>query len=89
MIKIRNVEGRVVSIGKNLRCIVDRSRRVEPNRIDVFVDRQRGTGQLGVTWADDSFCITDFASDKVLLNHVQNCRWKRGARVIVHNRGEA
>jgi hypothetical protein len=85
MINIRNVCGRVVAQSKNLRGIVDRSRKVKPLRINAVTSEKWGTGELQVTWVDQSHCYAYFASASVMLEYIERCRWKRDARVIYHN----
>ena len=57
-------------------------RKLGVDRIDAWYDRRLKTGQLGVTFADDSFVIADFASDVVLECYLKNARWVRNARTI-------
>ena len=82
MITIRNSSGLVVQTSRNLRGIVDRARKVGIDRIDAWYDRRIGKGTLGVTFADDSYTVTDFASDTVLEGYLKRARWVRDARAV-------
>lgn len=86
MIKILDRNLNVISKSRNLRGIVARSRCVQPTRLDVYLDERMCKGQLGVVWEDESFVITDFASNKVLEQYVHKALWKRGAQVVIHRR---
>jgi hypothetical protein len=86
VIKILDRDLNVIAKSRNLRGIVARSRSVQPTRVDVYLDERHGKGQLGVTWEDESFVITDFASSKVLEDYVHKCQWKRGAQLVIHRR---
>lgn len=86
MIKILDRDLNVISKSRNLRGIVARSRCVQPTRVDVYLDERHCKGQLGVTWEDESFVITDFASAKVLEEYVRKSQWKRGAQIVIHRR---
>lgn len=87
MIIIRNSSGDVVQRSRNLRGIVDRARKVGVCRVDAWYDRKKRTGQLGVTFADDSYTITSFASDTVLESYIQRSRWVRKAGIVDERKG--
>jgi len=64
MITIRNADFRITHQSRNLRGILDHTRRAAVERIDIWPGKD-GTAQLGVAWADGSTCITTFASAEV------------------------
>ena len=86
MIKILDRDLRVISKSRNLRCIVARSREIQPTRVDVYLDERLCKGQLGIVWEDESFVITDFDNNKALERYVSKAHWKNGAQVVTHRR---
>lgn len=79
---IRDASFRIVSRSRNLRGILSRNRQHAVDRVDVW-EGKTGGAQLGVTWADGSSCITDFASFTVC---VQWCAARRAFPAATVNR---
>jgi hypothetical protein len=63
---IRDINGRSVRRSKNLRGILEYCRTCQVERVDLFGPNRDGEGVLGVTWADGSTCVTDFASYRLM-----------------------
>ena len=61
---IRDAEFYVVSTTKNLRGIIEYSRRHRVERVDIWPGKDGGA-QLGITWSDDASTITDFVDSTV------------------------
>ena len=87
MIKILDKNRKTVTISRHLSAISTRCRQVEPTRVDVFLDHTIDHGQLGVTWMDESFTITDFPNAAGLISYLANARWKSDARMVIHRKG--
>ena len=64
MITIRDRDFRIVSSSRNLRGIIDYSRRHIVERVDIW-PHASGTAQLGITWTNGASVITDFQSSTV------------------------
>jgi hypothetical protein len=78
MVTIRDNSFNIVQRSKNLRGILERTRRIAVDRVDVWPDKAGDTAQLGVTWVDGSSCVTDFASFKLCK------QWCRARRAFPH-----
>lgn len=66
MIRIFDRDGAVIRRSANLRGIIDYSRDVAVERVDLFGPNSTGGGTMGVTWVDGSTCLADFASFTVM-----------------------
>lgn len=79
---IRDADGHVVSRSRNLRGILEYSRRVPVERIDIWRNPDE-TAQLGITWTNGSSTITDFASFNVCKQWCASRRNFSGAPIHI------
>lgn len=61
---IRDIDFQVASRSRNLRGILEYSRRHPVERVDIW-EARGGAAQLGIAWSNGSTCVTDFASFEV------------------------
>jgi hypothetical protein len=80
---IRDSDCKVVSTSRNLRGVIARLGRIRPERFDIW-PASDGTAQLGITWADGSSMITDFASAAICVRFCENRQ--QGAPINVHKK---
>jgi len=78
VISIRDSEFKVVGVGRNLRIVMDRSRRIKIERVDIWPGKSEGA-QVGVAWVDGSSSIFDFAdagiAKKFFESRVKRLGW--------------
>ena len=61
---IRDVDFKPVRASRNLRGIMEYTRKHAVQRVDIWPGKDGGA-QLGIAWLDGASCITDFASAHV------------------------
>lgn len=83
MVIIRDTDGCIVSRSKNLRGILDYSRRHIVERVDIW-PHVSGTAQLGVTWINGASVITDFQSFTVCRQWCTSRR--RFPAAVIHSK---
>ena len=63
MVKIYDKDLRTISTSRNLRGILEYTRKNTIDRVDIWPTESGA--QFGITWLNGSFCISDFADAMV------------------------
>jgi hypothetical protein len=77
VITIRNADFRIVATSRNLRGLLTYARTVAPvSRVDLYENKPGATwgSQFGITFADGSSSISDFAQFSILCEWVETRR---------------
>lgn len=81
MIKIHDINMRTVSTSRNLRGILEYTRKNTVERVDIWPNSNGA--QVGIAWHNGSTCITDFADATVCAQFFRH-RIARFPNVIIH-----